>query len=477
MHWTVRLEVRTSQGEVTTTELVTFSRPAVVSTLAEVGLVLSEIKALLAKLQASMLCGPVAAYAAHHRASVGCGALQPLKDRRTCRLQTLFGAGEVEAPRFKACRCRQPVPMTVSPVCALLSARCTPELERVQAELGARTSFRDGARILEALLPVSPANHESLRSRTYAIALQLEAADRQAAAEITAVRDDTAKAAAADASRPVVMLDGAYIRAVPGHQVRNFEATCGKVEREGQPTRRFALVRSVAEQPHALLRAALQDQGWREGGAVTAISDGDPAFPALVRSATGGPVDPILDWFHLSMRVQHVEQVIGGLCAVEPPLAPLDHAQIDVERLHHLLWSGHGQRSRAGKPISTSRAGGHRQPAGECPHDQAPPDALVAPRRPPNASAQGRSAGQTVWPPSDPACGVAPQVFDISEGQEEECSYSAQLFSTNQPIHVGVDSPAVSCAKVWLSSSEPEGQRWSPDFGSPADGVDGLQRR
>ncbi len=415
MQWTVRLEVRTSGGEVKTTELVTFSRPAVVSTLAEVGVVLSETKALLAKLQASMLCGQVAEYAAHHRACVECGALQPLKDRRTRRLQTLFGTVEVEAPRFKACRCRQPVPVTgatVSPVCALLSARCTPELERVQAELGARTSFRDGVRILEALLPVSPANHESLRSHTHAIALQLEAADRQAAAEITAVRDDAAKAAATD-ERPVVMLDGAYIRTMPGHQVRNFEAICGKVEWEGQPTRRFALVRSVAEQPHALLRAALQDQGWREGEAVTAISDGDPALPALVRSATGSPVEPILDWFHLSMRVQHVEQVMGGLCAVEPPsLAPLDQAQIDVERLRHLLWNGHhekacealgritrwakdatvlndpamearakrllarctelqayietnagalidyGQRYRAGKPISTSRAEG-----------------------------------------------------------------------------------------------------------------------
>ena len=31
-----------------------------------------------------------------------------------------------------------------------------------------------------------------------------------------------------------------------------------------------------------------------------------------------------------------------GLCALEPPpLAPLDLAQIDVERLRHLLWSGH----------------------------------------------------------------------------------------------------------------------------------------
>ncbi len=298
MQWTVRLEARTSTGEVRTTELVTFSRPGVVSTLAEVGLMLAETKALLAKLQASMLCGQVAAYAAHHRVCAACGVLQPLKDRRTRRLQTLFGAVEVEAPRFKLCRCRLTTPLaevTVSPVCALLTARCTPALGRVQAELGAHTSFRDGVRILEALLPVSPANPESLRSRTHAVALQLEAADRQAAAEITAVRDNKAKAAAADASRPVVMLDGAYIRAVPGHQVRNFEAICGKVEREGQPTRRFALVRSVAEQPHVLLRAALQGQGWREGEAVTAISDGDPALPALVRSATAGPVEHILD--------------------------------------------------------------------------------------------------------------------------------------------------------------------------------------
>jgi len=124
-------------------------------------------------------------------------------------------------------------------------------------------------------------------------------------------------------------------------------------------------------------------------------------------------VQPILDWFHLSMRVHHVEQAMRGLCVLELlPLVLPDHAQIDVERLHSLLWNGHhdkacealariaswakdavvpnepvakakarrlaarcaelrsyiednegalidyGQRARAGKPISTSRAEG-----------------------------------------------------------------------------------------------------------------------
>ena len=215
VRWTVRREARTDQGEVTTTELVTFERPVVAGTLAEIGLTLSETKALLAALQASMLHGQVAGYAAHRRPCPECGVLQSLKDRRTRRLQTLFGTVEVEAPRFRVCRRRLPGPRAAaafSPVGALLTARCTPELERVQAELGARTSFREAARILEALPPASPANQESVRNRAHAVALRLEAADQRAAASVAV--EDTA---AANVSRPIVMLDGAYVRAVPDH--------------------------------------------------------------------------------------------------------------------------------------------------------------------------------------------------------------------------------------------------------------------
>jgi hypothetical protein len=338
MQWTVWLEARTSDGGVTTA-LTTFSRPVVDSTFADVGLVLSETKALSAQLQTSMLCDQMAEYAAYRRICVHCGVLQPLKERRTRRLQTLFGTVEIAAPRFKLCRCRRSVPMdkvaSFSPICELLAAQCTPEL-RVQAELGARTSFRDAVRILDLLLPGAPATHESVRNRTHVVALRIEAADRQAAS--VAVPEDTT---VSNANAPIVLLDGAYIRAAPDQQVRNFEAICGKVEQEGCSSRRFGFVRSVAEPAGALLRAALHEQGWRQGEAVIAISDGDPALPALVRSATGGPVEHSLDWFHLSMRLHHVEQVTSGLAAFEPPpQAPLDAVQVEVERRRHLLWNG-----------------------------------------------------------------------------------------------------------------------------------------
>jgi hypothetical protein len=102
-------------------------------------------------------------------------------------------------------------------------------------ELSASTSFREAARILNTLLPASPANQESVRTHAHAVALRIEADDRQTAEEVATVRDAPDKATAADASRPIVMLDGTYIRAVLGRQVRNFEAICGKVEHEATP--------------------------------------------------------------------------------------------------------------------------------------------------------------------------------------------------------------------------------------------------
>ena len=151
-----------------------------------------------------------------------CGTALRIKDRRPRRLQTRFGTIEIEAPRLKLCPCRQGAGQsgaTVSPVRELLrGARCTPELERVQAELGARTSFREAARILTALLPVGTANHAGVRNRTHAVGQRRDAADPPRGVIPGPVPDEI-----------VVALDGAYVRAAPGYQTRHFEVILGKV--------------------------------------------------------------------------------------------------------------------------------------------------------------------------------------------------------------------------------------------------------
>ncbi len=334
MEWTIRLEVKTGGGEVESLDLATITRPPVMAAAAEVGLSLAEGKALLAGLQAAMVRQQLAEHVALDRVCLSCQAVRRIKDRRPRRLQTLFGTVEIEALRLKPCPCRQGVGQsgaTVSPVGDLLrGARCTPELERVQAELGARTSFREAARILTALLPVGAANHTGVRNRTHAVGRRLEAEAPSPAATNGPTPDEI-----------VVALDGAYVRAASGHQTRHFEVVLGKVEAGSRPSRRFALVARAAEHPHTLLRDALADQGWTAGKPITAISDGDPALPALVGAATRAPVRHISDWFHLSMRVRHVEQLVQGLSVLGPSCSlPLDWAQAEVGRLRHLLWNG-----------------------------------------------------------------------------------------------------------------------------------------
>jgi hypothetical protein len=63
-----------------------------------------------------------------------CYRSQPIRDRRTRTLQTLFGTVRVEAPRIRLCTCIDTAPfeeVSFSPLADLLPDRCTPEFRRL----------------------------------------------------------------------------------------------------------------------------------------------------------------------------------------------------------------------------------------------------------------------------------------------------------------------------------------------------------
>ena len=99
--------------------------------------------------------------------------------------------------------------VSFSPLARLLPDRCTAELRRLHAELGARYSFREAARLLATFLPGSSPNHASVRNRLHRVASGIEAAE--AAPTLTSV--DLGRQN--DHAEIVVMIDGAHIRAVP----------------------------------------------------------------------------------------------------------------------------------------------------------------------------------------------------------------------------------------------------------------------
>lgn len=92
----------------------------------------------------------------------------------------------------------------------------------------------------------------------------------------------------------------------------DLDVVVGKVESPNM-SRRFGLVQQAASSPAKQLRHDLIAQGWDGQNKVTVISDGEPALPNLVRRAAQSPVTPILDWWHISMRVKHIENAVRGL--------------------------------------------------------------------------------------------------------------------------------------------------------------------
>jgi hypothetical protein len=101
------------------------------------------------------------------------------------QVDTLFGRVTIRQPRWRPCGCDRPRSQQKtdqtcreSRTSALIGGRAAPELVRVQAELGARLSFREAARVMRVLLPSSKAtNHTGVRRRLARTADRLQSLD------------------------------------------------------------------------------------------------------------------------------------------------------------------------------------------------------------------------------------------------------------------------------------------------------------
>ena len=221
-----------------------------------------------------------------------CNRIRRIHDYRTRMLDTLFGQFRVRTPRLRKCSCGVGECSSFSPFAQVFPDRATPELQRLQAELGARHSFREAARILETFLPCAKQHNTTVRNRLGRIAEDITG--------LEPLEND------ASSSHPVtVLVDGAHITCRPEYQKRHLDVVVGKIE-AGDMCRRFGLAPQAAASPATQLRSDLAALGWNGRRSVTVISDGEAALPNLFRGATGGKVQHILDWWHISMRVQHV---------------------------------------------------------------------------------------------------------------------------------------------------------------------------
>jgi hypothetical protein len=134
-------------------------------------------------------------------------------------------------------------------------------------------------------------------------------------------------------------LDSTFVRSCEEGE-RHLEVRIGNVETTTGRRQVFGAVAKTGKESAVLIRRSLDAVGRTEGTALTAFTDGCPGLRRLLLKA-GIDGLPILGWFHVAMRLQHLTQVAGALSSVGPKRA-VANALIaeEVERLRWRLWYG-----------------------------------------------------------------------------------------------------------------------------------------
>ncbi|MGB3244597.1 MAG: hypothetical protein WBB25_08690, partial [Sulfitobacter sp.] len=185
----------------------------------------------------------------------------------------------------------------------------------------------------------------TLRNQTLAIGKRIEEAERRQRwfeALNYPDRKQLELALAGDPAREFVFnVDTAHIPLVKQYGGRTFEAVvghCGRGGRGDPPGPVFAFEGTQPRELKAVEALALKRQGYIDQGEITVISDGAECLKRLA-GMLPQPVTHILDWFHISMKVQPIAQ----LAATVP--THMSSFEGRIERIRWRLWNGQAGRA------------------------------------------------------------------------------------------------------------------------------------
>ena len=320
--WIVRLVEAGSDGDGRSTDVMEITKPDDLQDIANLGLSLAEAKQLQAAIQREVVAAQARDHAVRRPTCRFCGGACHVKDYRQHRIATLFGQATVRLPRFRCTGCDG----IESGVDWPSHCRSTPELDRLQAHLSALMTYRTAADVLEQMFPIDAGkDHETLRRHTLALGEQLQ--HRPMLAPVT------------PAAAISISVDSTFIRSCEEGE-RHLEVRLGNAETDDGGRQVFGAVAQSETDLVALIGRTLDSVGRTEATVLTGFTDGCAGL-RLILAAAGVTEPPILDWFHVGMRLQHLEQTAGAL-STDTPVKRQAKAVIvmEVDRLRWRLWNG-----------------------------------------------------------------------------------------------------------------------------------------
>ena len=288
----------------------------------EVGLSIEEGKKIMTALQSAVVNHEAETYSLFRRVCPDCQTFRPVKDYTARRIRTVFGTVEVRNPRWVLCRvCHPGIVGAFAPLKEICPDRATVELMELTARLGSMMPYRQAAKVLAEFLPIEPTEtHATVRKRTIRIGERLDdqiaQEERRARSHQTEERRQLEMHLPGDRRKEfVISIDTAHVRSADPNSARNFElvvARCGRGGRGETDGRYFVTGRTDQQAIRDRTLHALRREGYCGFGDVTVISDGAEILKRLPR-AMPKPTAHIIDWFHIAMKIQPMQQIANHL--------------------------------------------------------------------------------------------------------------------------------------------------------------------
>jgi hypothetical protein len=317
MEWVIQLECRLGDKVLHRRDVATISRESTPLLPEHVGLTLRDGKTVLNAVQRAVITDQVEVEAAAWWICPHCQQRKRIKDRRQRRVRSTFGEVVVCCRRYHHCTCVGGRPRIEWPLRRALPARSTPEFAYLLATWGSRMPYRRAATLLRALLPLrrSDVSYGSVRRCTLDTGRRIEnrAIDRD-----EYEWENTGRRPVTPAEDVQVAIDGTWIRAAPGAYGRQLHVVAGRIARDGALGGHFAWVPEAVGATGAMMQSALDDDGCTSHSRLEVIADGADGLESVVRAAAERPPSQRLDWFHLSMRLRPIEQMVDRVAALIP---------------------------------------------------------------------------------------------------------------------------------------------------------------
>jgi hypothetical protein len=193
----------------------------------------------------------------------------------------------------------------------------------LSARMGSLMPYRKAADVLTEFLPTpSTESFMTLRHRTMKLGERLDEIARDRAWFEPPSSSEHKQGELDLPNDPkrefVVSIDTAHVRCSRSEKARIFEiavARCGRGRRGSPPGHYFATAGTSKHELRARTLQALQREGYVGQGELTVISDGAEIMKRLPK-ALPKPTAHILDWFHIAMKIQPLQQMADHIVRV-----------------------------------------------------------------------------------------------------------------------------------------------------------------